>query len=708
MASMSTLQVADVYSLAGLKNILQRQQKDDVAFLAFVILCSILYLTIRDKPDPHHHLWFEKPQASIASGRKAETRDIGQKLEEASKDFVIFWGSQSGTAEGLANRLARDLRRRFSIDALVADLSDYDPHTIANIPETKLSIFLISTYGEGDPSDNATQFLSWVETSKDTQLPKMRYVAFGLGNSKYKFYNRVVDVLVDALDSFGARALLPTGRADDANGTTDEDFTEWKQALFKLVREDLGFEERPEQYEPLYRVVEDTSLDAIDLHVGEPIQARGKKGAAATSPIHALPINSAKKLLSTVERNCLHVELDTNDFPELKYKTGDHLAVWPSNPNGEVQRLVRILGLENQLQTPLLISSLDPSVPVKHPSPTTWTALLQHYLEICAPVPRETALALAQFAPSASSKAKLEEIGTDKDIYHAYCSANHTTLGRLLENVSLPEDSWSKLPLSFILESLPSLSPRYYSISSSSVVSPKQISITVATSTEPSLSSAVLIPGLTTNYLLAIESQRTTTQIPSPPPSQEFNLSGPNALLDRGTKLFAHVRTSRFRLPPQPKTPIVMIASGSGIAPFRGFLAERARLADMGREVGASVLFFGCRSEEDLLYGDELRALQRGSRNTDVVTAFSRTERSPSGGRMYVQDRLEERAEEVGRLLVDEGAYFYICGSASMARDVAARLGECLRRSLAWDEDRLRVWSEGMRKGKRWQEDVWG
>ncbi|KAH7309301.1 NADPH-cytochrome P450 reductase [Rhexocercosporidium sp. MPI-PUGE-AT-0058] len=708
---MSTLQLTDIYSLAGLKSILPSHQKDDAAFLALVLLCCIFYLKIRDKQDPHHHLWFEKPQATASGGQKAETRDIGEKLEESKKDLVIFWGSQSGTAEGLANRLSRDCRRRFGRDALVADLSDYDPASISHIPEAKFAIFIVSTYGEGDPSDNAAQFLSWIESNKSTRLPKLRYAAFGLGNSKYKFYNRVVDIVVDALDGFGAMALMPTGKADDANGTTDEDFTGWKQEFFGVMRGDLGFEERPEQYEPMYRVVEDTSLGVIDLHLGEPIQARGKKNAAAVSSIQALPIKSAKNLLSTIDRNCLHLELDTSAFPELKYKTGDHLAVWPSNPAEEVQRLVRVLRLQDRFDTPLLISSFDPSNQVKYPSPTTWSAIFQHYLEICAPVSRETVLALAQFATSASSRDKLQEIGKDKSTYYTYCFHNHTTLGRLLENISSPIDTWSNLPLSFILESLTPLSPRYYSISSSSVVSPKQISITVATTSEPSPNCTVPIPGLTTTYLQAIESKHS---IPANTPNSyphahfQYNLSETISLLDNGTKLYAHIRKSKFRLPTQTKTPIIMIASGSGMAPFRGFLAERARLSSMGREVGRSLLFFGCRSPENMLYGAELAALQSGNGNMEVVTAYSRSEKRKGGGKVYVQDRLEERGEEVMRLLLEEGAYFYICGSASMAREVAGRLGECLRRSLGWDEERLRSWSEGMRRGKRWQEDVWG
>lgn len=80
---MSTLsKVVDISSLASLQVILQRSQKDDLAFLAFAILSGIFYnFYIREKPDPYHHVWFEKPQQTDGS-RKVDTRDIASKLEE--------------------------------------------------------------------------------------------------------------------------------------------------------------------------------------------------------------------------------------------------------------------------------------------------------------------------------------------------------------------------------------------------------------------------------------------------------------------------------------------------------------------------------------------------------------------------------------------------------------------------------------------------
>ena len=98
---------------------------DDIVILALLALGGASYLTrgsLWDKPDPYHYKWFERPQESALNGRhiKKETRNIAQKLEETQRDLVIFWGSQSGTAEGFANSLARDCHRRFRLEACEA------------------------------------------------------------------------------------------------------------------------------------------------------------------------------------------------------------------------------------------------------------------------------------------------------------------------------------------------------------------------------------------------------------------------------------------------------------------------------------------------------------------------------------------------------------------------------------------------------------
>jgi NADPH-ferrihemoprotein reductase len=437
----------------ALREVVRSAAYDDMAVLALLALGGAGYLTrgsLWDKPDPYHYKWFERPQELALSDRrrKTETRNIAQKLQETKRDLVIFWGSQSGTAEGFATRLARDCHRRFRLEALVADLSNYDPESIPLIPESKFAIFITSTYGEGDPSDNSAEFCAWLRDSNGISLRHLRYMAFGLGNSNYKYYNKVVDHVVTSLNSFGAALMLPVGTADDANGTTEEDFFSWKEEVFSLFRTSLGMAEKDPEYEPCIRVVEDDSMTAIDLHMGEPVpQRNAKRSTATSSAIGALPIRETRELFTrpSTSRSCIHMELDLSQTPHIKYKTGDHVAVWPVNPNEEVARLLRVLGLEQRKDTPLSILSLDQAnTKVKVPTPTNVLALLQHYLEICAPVSRETVASLVQFAPNDEIRSTLLGLGRNKEAYSTYLLSNHVTLGRLLESTNT---SWRSLPL---------------------------------------------------------------------------------------------------------------------------------------------------------------------------------------------------------------------------------------------------------------------
>ncbi|MCJ1474257.1 hypothetical protein MMC13_002915 [Lambiella insularis] len=705
--------ISDYISLPHIVKYAQRAPLDDLAVLGITVAASTGYFLKRkywDKPDPYYYTWFERPQEkdSVRNSQK-ETRDIAQKLDEAGKDIVVFFGSQSGTAEAFANRLARELHLRFGVAVISADLSDFDAESIARIPCSKLAVFILSTFGEGDPSDNTAGLWEWLTKSKPPTLTSLRYVAFGLGNSNYKYYNRVVDVVTEALSTGGAQALLPTGRANDSNGGTAEDFMAWRDSLCEMLQRDLGYEQREIIYQPTITVIEDDSLTPIDLHHGEPVPAQhsASKFSILESSVAALPVVKSEELFSpTSRRNCLHMEFDLNAFPELKYKTGDHLAVWPSNPNQEVGRLLRILGLEDRKDVPLSIAALDAAAKFSVPTPTTLHALLQHYLEICGPVSRDTITSLCQFAPTTEAKLFLQSLGSDKEAYSQHIQRHHITLGRLLEQASEENTPWSQVPLSFLIESLPPLRPRYYSISSSSVVQARQVSITAvvdAKALHPESPTRIL--GLTSNYLLALKQAIHHETGPQPHPhGLTYNLDGPDRALEGG-KVFAQVRKSKFKLPLIASHPIVMVAAGTGIAPFRGFLQERARLLSMGREVGKMVLFFGCRkSEEDYLYREEFEDLVIAfGGKLEIITAFSREQEK----KIYVQDRVEEHAEKLVQMLMAD-ASFYVCGAATMAREVSKKIGDAMKRDNAWDDAQLKAWSERAKRINRWQEDVWG
>lgn len=696
-------------TLRELSKVLQPANVADDVALVVITLAVAVYLSrgiAWDRPDPYRHLFYERPQLKdgAATEGKRQTRSIAQKLEESGKDIVIFWGSQSGTAEGFANRLARECHVRFSQEVITADLSDYDPETIALIPASKIAIFILSTYGEGDPSDNTATFFDWIERAQDVSLSNLKYVAFGLGNSNYKYYNRVVNVVVEALDRLGATSLMPVGKANDAEGGTEEDFMAWKDNLFTMLRTKLGFEEHEIKYTPTLSVQEDESLQPIDLYHGEPVLQRDHpKVASQYSPVKALSVSDSRELSSAKDRYCLHMELDMNDHPELTYKTGDHLAIWPSNPDAEVERLLRALGLTSRRDTPISTKSLDPAVKVKIPTPTTVEAIFRYYLEICAPVNRDGILGLAQFAPTAEAKSYLLKLGQDKAFYAEFISKIQLNLGRLLQ-LACPSETWTSLPLSYIVETLPRMQPRYYSISSSSTISPRKPSITVAVSATPLPNNpSEFIHGVTSNYLLALS--RSLQNGGAHPHSLTYRITGPSDAL-QGGKVFAHLRRSKFKLPKMSSCPLIMVAAGTGLAPFRAFIAERHKLHSIGKPVGEMLLFFGCRRpDEDFIYRAELKDLETAlGGKLRIVTAFSRLDGEP---KRYVQDRIAEFEHDVIRL-IDEGANVYICGRAGMAREVEKAVGESMKRVKGLTENEVSEWSKAVKRKSKWQEDVWG
>ena len=253
----------------------------------------------------------------------------------------------------------------------------------------------------------------------------------------------------------------------------------------------------------------------------------------------------------------------------------------------------------------------------------------------------------------------------------------------MLQSVDSSPSAWSRIPFSFFIEHLPRLRPRYYSISSSSAISPQTVSIT-AIVTRHDVNDTPF-QGVASNYILSVHNQ-----------DPSYDLLGPRKAL-AGKKVYLHLNKSKFRLPQRLETDVIMICAGTGIAPFRAFIMERTQSE---KTIGKMKLFYGCRNEGEYLYRDELLALQdKMQGKLEIVPAYSR-----AGEKVYVQGKVREQAEEMARMILN-GANVYICGSAAMAREVEAELVECLRRDKGAEAEKFV--KETMKKTRRLQEDVW-
>ncbi|KAI9661865.1 MAG: hypothetical protein M1821_009104 [Bathelium mastoideum] len=690
----------------------------DTITLIILLCLSVVWHTRRwtwDKPNPYSYVWYERPQMKDGGGSACEkqSRDIAESLVRAGKRIVIFWGSQSGTSERLAYRLGRDLRLRLGLESLTVDLSDYDAETIARLSNDHIAIFLLSTYGEGDPSDNAVGLWDWLK-KLDVPLHSLNYLLFGLGNSNYVHYNRVADVVHSALENAGAQQLLDIGRADDAHGATDEHFLRWKEDVICFLKQRLNLEEVEQEETPTFSITEIESSNTQAVNLGQPVasQIRSIGRSALCSPTKPLPVVAARELFDDSQgRNCLHLEVNLSEHPEIVYKTGDHLGVWPMNPDREIDRLVNTLALMDTRHTPISITSDDPSVKIDIPSPTTPDALFRHYLEICGAVPRDTVQNLVALAPTPTAKAFLHSLAKDRPNYARLAARKYLTLGRILELASAADGSnkaWApKLTLAHVLDVLPRTQPRYYSISSSSVTSPRLAHLTLLVAPTVLTELDETIPGLTTTYLQNLTRSRLQLQNKDQSKGSElsFQMDGPANLL-AGGKIFAFTRRSKFKLPTQSTTALIMVAAGTGIAPFRAFLYERCRLKEMGREVGDMILFFGCQHpNRDFIYRDELIELERKLEGRlHIMIAFSRV---VSGTKVYVQHKLCEHGDEVTKML-DDGASLYICGRSSMAREVTVAARSAFSKHRKTSAEEAEEYVNRLKRTHRWQEDVWG
>jgi NADPH-ferrihemoprotein reductase len=551
-----------------------------------------------------------------ANGAKAgRTRNIIEKLEETGKNCVIFYGSQTGTAEDYASRLAKEGSQRFGLKTMVADLEDYDYENLDKFPDDKVAFFVMATYGEGEPTDNAVEFFEFMtgdevafsEGGNETPLSNLKYVTFGLGNNTYEHYNAMVRKLDTALTKLGATRIGEAGEGDDGAGTMEEDFLAWKEPMWTSLSEKMNLEEREAVYEPVFSVTEKEELSAEDdtVYLGEPnknhLEGTSKGPYNAHNPYIA-PIAESREVFTVKDRNCLHMEIDVSGS-NITYQTGDHVAVWPTNAGKEVDRFLTVFGLVDKRHTVVAVKGMDVTAKVPFPTPTTYDAAVRYHMEICGAVSRQFVATLAPFAPDDAIKAEMTKLGNDKDYFHEKISSQYFNIAQALEMVS-GSKVWPAVPFSLLIEGLNKIQVRYYSISSSSLVQKDKISITAVVESIRIPGATHVVKGVATNYLLALKQKQHGDPQPDPH-GLTYSITGPRNKYD-GIHVPVHVRHSNFKLPSDPSKPIIMVGPGSGVAPFRGFVQERAAQAAAGEKVGQTVLFYGCRNRnEDFLYKDE-------------------------------------------------------------------------------------------------------
>jgi cytochrome P450/NADPH-cytochrome P450 reductase len=273
--------------------------------------------------------------------------------------------------------------------------------------------------------------------------------------------------------------------------------------------------------------------------------------------------------------------------------------VLPTNPVRVVGRVLKRLNLSIDTQVKIL-SSTETFFPTGYP--VNASDILSGYVELTQPISRKQLDTLAALCNDEKEQTQLASLGGD-----AYQTE---ILDKRLSTLDILE-LYPSCELSFpqYLRMLPSLRVRQYSISSSPLWNSEAVTITLDVLDAPALSGHEQYYGVASNYL---------------------------ANLKKDDRISCSVRASNadFHLPADTKVPVVMFAAGTGIAPFRGFIQERAAQLVCGRDVGPVILYFGCRSQKDFLYSDELQKWSKIGA-VHVKPVFSR---ESNGNKKYVQD----------------------------------------------------------------------
>lgn len=555
---------------------------------------------------------------------------------QAGRPVQIMYGTTTGTTQALASKLAATLSGR----GWATSILDMDV-AVKKINTDALQIIITSSY-EGMPPDNANLFVNWIQSIKDANaFSGVDYAVFGCGHSDWRHtFQRIPTVVDEAMAATGAKRICERGSSDAVRGDITGQFDEWmKNQLLPAITSstDGAASIGDEQDEPVISLCQSAPTGTVDSRL-----ARTKSPAAQLQ--HKAVVKTALRLTPPGLPEKRHLEIKLP--PEVTYSVGDYLMVLPRNSEEQINRVAKHFSVAAQA-TITISHGGSTTLPVNAPLPVS--ELLGDFVELTQPASKSDVAKLAQKAKASEDKQFLQFLASDEEAYALNVSDKRISVLDLLER-------FSSIDLSFaaFLALLPSMKSRLYSISSSALASPDKCTISYSVIDAPHLSSQGLehedgsqhrFQGVAGNFLRKLKA---------------------------GDQIQVATRSSNkfFRLPnDMSTTPMVMICAGTGIAPFRGFIQERAVMIEEGhRALSPALLFVGCRAPvDDQLYKKEFDEWQRIGA-VEVRYAFSR-DSTASQGCKYVQDRVWHDREDVTRMW-REGAKFYVCGSREMSKDL--------------------------------------
>ncbi|XUP37845.1 assimilatory sulfite reductase (NADPH) flavoprotein subunit (plasmid) [Xanthomonas axonopodis pv. vasculorum] len=508
-----------------------------------------------------------------------------------------------GSQTGKARREAEHLAAEAEAAGLSVRLLRADAYPTRELASERLLYVVISTQGEGDPPDDAIGLVEFLTSRRAPKLPELKYAVLGLGDSSYADFCGIARRIDERLAELGGSRVLPRGEADL---DIDSVAVPWHAQALTHAREQLKSGLNSATVTPLRSTPATPVWSHQQPFAAELLSNQIISGRDFKGPgfrVYAVPGKRVRHLEFSLEGS------------DLSYEPGDALGIRHRNPPALVDAVLQTLQLDGDAAVTVGEQTL-----ALH----AWLATQRELTKLSRPF-------LTAHAERAGAQELQALLAPTQTAGLASLLADHQVIDVLRR---WPAD-WDHAGL---LAALRPLTPRLYSIASSRKRVGDEVHLAVDELTYQAHGHAHL--GSASGFLAALAEGDTAPVYIEP--------------------------NARFRIPADADRDMLMIGPGTGVAPFRGFVQERAETGAKGR----NWLFFGAQHfNTDFLYQAEWQlALQRGELHA-LDLAFSRDQAE----KLYVQHRLRARGAEVYAWL-QGGAHVYVCGATRMGKDVHAAL----------------------------------
>jgi len=548
--------------------------------------------------------------------------DIGSAAGQGQRLSVLY-----GTSLGTARDIAEEIVERAAADGFEARTLSLD-EAMHTLPEDRVIVVVTATYN-GRAPDSALAVEAAIEAGQfaDARWPDTRFAVLGIGNSQWPNYQAFPKRIDAAFEATGAQRLCPRG---EANG--DGDFDGGVAAFLKDLWAALGAKGDAVKASGL-------SLQVVD----------GRDARAAVLPDQAFemaivandemvrPADGLWDFASEAPRGS--TRFITLRLPEGQtYAAGDHIAIYARNRKEHVDLAIERLGLQGAMQiVPAGASARFRHLPIGRT--VTVRQLLTDFVEIQDPMPRRALDIVIAQTRCPNTKAELAKLTDDAVWQSEVADKRLTLLGLLVKHPA------AELSLDAFVELSSGVAPRFYSIASSPLVSLHTADLIVGTVQAPAWSGVGTHQGFASTHMRD---------------------------LAPGDSVFGFLRRPNppFAPPHDGDVPLVLIGPGTGFAPLRGFIRERAALAASA----PCHVFFGARHpDHDWLCRDEMERWAADG-TIDLHMAWSQV---PGHPHRYVQDAIWDARDAVWDVIA-AGGQIFLCGDgrfmAPAVRDTLIRI----------------------------------